>query len=216
MSADIEVRLGAYNLTAKWEEGVVLRNITDIYIHPDWNEYDDRYDADLAILVLNEKVIFTNTISPISFPADGVVFDGDRINNINGTIVGWGLATNKIHEEIPKQAAIKAFSNSHCFLTYSGIASISSTRTFCAGSEEGSPSEGDSGGGFFVDTGTEWVQYGIISSRRTNEIGHVVRDLVSVYTNIKSFKNWIMKIIEESKSSANQILHCSYYEMYSR
>lgn len=205
---DIQVRLGAYNLSETCEEGVALTNVISIYIHPDWNVDHDRYDADLAILVLSDKVIFTTTIRSISLPAYSVG-DGSNIN-VNGTIVGWGLAVNQTHAEIPRQADVRAFNHSHCFLTYADLVALSSARTFCAGSEDANPSQGDSGGGLFVKSGTGWLQYGIISAIRTNKTGHVVRYSASIYTNTASFKNWIMKIIEESGGEVVEDFHCRY------
>lgn len=195
-NGDIEVRLGAYNLTAKSEENVVLRDVSVILVHPDWNVYNDDYDADLAILVLNDYVTFTEYIQRIYLPADGVVVDGSNIN-LSGTIVGWGLAERTTHEEVPKQADIGAYNFTYCFLTLKvkGIVELSSTRTFCAGSEEGNPSRGDSGGGFFVNADDTWRQYGIISAIIANETGHVSRTLASVYTNVQSFQSWIEEMM---------------------
>lgn len=195
---DIEVLLGAYNLSA-CDDDVVRRNVAVIKIHPDWNVNADKFDADVAILVLSENVTFTTHIGPISLPAVGVVVDPSTTIDINGTIVGWGATENSSHgSDIPRHAAIRTYNNSYCFLTDNEALRISSKNSFCAGSNEGSPNRGDSGGGFFVKIDDTWVQYGIVSSIIANEKGRVVRRMVSIYTNVNSFKNWIEETIEES------------------
>lgn len=189
---DIVVRLGAYNLTKKSEEGAVDMKVSEIHVHPDWRVYDEAFDADIAILVLNETISLTNYIQPVYLPADELIIDSYTIN-VTGTIVGWGLAENRAHEEVPRQALIQTFNDSYCYRSDYGTVTLSSARTFCGGNGEGTPNIGDSGSGLFVYNGTNWVQYGIISASSTNGIGQIVRSSNSVYVNVKSFKHWIIE-----------------------
>lgn len=69
---------------------------------------------------------------------------------------------------------------------------------FCGRGIDGNPNEGDSGGGFYVLYGTVWVQYGIISSLRTNASGLVDEKTIAIYTNVKMFKDWINETVNES------------------
>lgn len=156
------MKLGAFNLTIKNEEGAVWMNVTKIFTHPDWNVYDDAYDADVAVLLLNETINFTNYIQKVSLPADDLSIDSDTIDVI-GTSVGWGLAESKTPEEIPMQAEIQTMNNSYCYLSDPGVLTLSSRRTICGKGNEyakgkGTPNIGDSGGGLFVGSGSDWVQ----------------------------------------------------------
>lgn len=81
-SLDVAVFLGAYNLNVKAERGAQQRDVDEICVHPEWKVDNDRYDADLAILVLSEIVEFTKYIRPICMPDDD-----PPIDNI-GSIVG--------------------------------------------------------------------------------------------------------------------------------
>lgn len=97
------------------------------------------------------------------------------------------------------------------------MAIFSSTRTFCGAGEGGSPNKGDSGGGFFVHTGSVWMQYGIISASISDQSGVVLPNTFSVYTNIKSFKNWIADImgsdeIKKNEAIKSKIKFCCNYE----
>lgn len=66
------------------------RNVSDIYVHPEWNIFNEEYDADLANLALSEKIQFSNYIQQVLLPADEIVIDGKTID-VNGTIIGWGV-----------------------------------------------------------------------------------------------------------------------------
>lgn len=194
------MRLGAFNLTKKNEADSVRINVSKIFVHPEWNVYADEYDANVAILVLTYDITFTNYIRPVCLPADNTAIDGYNINVV-GNVVGWGLAENRAHEEIPRHADIRALNDSYCYLHDKDIVSMSSARTFCGGYGDGTPNAGDAGGGFFVKFGSVWVQYGIISASRTDGIGQIVIDSYSVYANVKSFKNWIVEITQDNFSS---------------
>lgn len=117
--------------------------------------------------------------------------------------VGWGLAENTTinkHESIPRHAYTTALNDSYCYTTDRFLAIFSSTRTFCGGGEGGSPNKGDSGGGFFVLSDTIWVQYGIISASLSDARGIVLPKAFTVYTNVKSFKSWIIETVQSSGS----------------
>lgn len=197
LAADIVVKLGAYNLLENSEEGAIVMNVMHIFIHPDWKVYEEAYDADIAILLLSEEITFTDLIQPVSLPADDEFIDGTTIN-LTGTIVGWGVTV-----EYPSQATIKALNDSYCYRSDHGTVTLSSQRTFCGGGVDGTPTLRDSGGGFFVSSGTGWVQYGVISASRTNQRGHIDMNSISIYGNVKLFKNWIDEIVKQSiKTSA--------------
>lgn len=213
------------------ERGAVQQNVSEIYIHPDWDVYDGKYDADISIFVLSENITFTNFIRPICLPEDDVI-----ISNVTGSIVGWGFIENgtSSHLDFPSQGVTKALNDTYCYLTDYGIAMFSSARTFCGGAGSGSPSRGeivfvyvwmviklnstigDSGGGFFVMSESKWVQYGIISALRTNSVGQVNLDSFGIYTNVKEFKNWIVETVGISGCKVMTMrmkmnLNCVYY-----
>jgi secreted trypsin-like serine protease len=80
--SDLEVLLGKQDLT-KDESGSERRNVINIIVHEDWNHTDTRYDADIAILVLNRGVFFTQYITPVCLPTAGA----DASIQSGGTIV---------------------------------------------------------------------------------------------------------------------------------
>jgi len=135
---------GRYNLDARIERGSLQREIDAIHVHPDWRAFTEKFDADIAVLVLKSPVDYTNNIQPICLPASS-----DPIGK-TGTVVGWGLSeltANRPHESIPRSAIVNSANDSYCYTKDPKIALISSTRTFCAGGEgsRGVPCKGDSG-----------------------------------------------------------------------
>lgn len=187
------VRLGAYNLTDISEFNGLHRNVSEIYVHPEWDVYEDNYDADIAILVLRDFVTYTSYIRPICMPEDDPVIDVSDIGV--GYIVVWGSEKNKANEEIPRLIVTSALNNSYCYSTDVGIVMYSSARSFCGWSVE-PPSKSDSGGGFFLNLNFTWVQHGIISAIPTNVTGIVNAKSVSVNTKVADFKDWIDGIIK--------------------
>lgn len=195
---DVIVLLGRYNLDLKVERGAVQRSVDDIRVHPDWNAFEGKFDADIAILVLNEIIEFTSFIRPVCLPSDF-----EEISDF-GLVVGWGISENaepNKHVAILRQASTQSVNDSYCYTKSPEIATFSSTRTFCGSDEsksDGSPNNGDSGGGFLVLSGSHWVQKGIISSSLSNAWGRETSNPFSVYTNVIMFKEWISNVLKQS------------------
>jgi secreted trypsin-like serine protease len=78
---ELEVLLGKQDLS-KDEAGSERRDVTNIFVHKDWKFQEKKYDADVAILVLNEDVVFSQYIMPVCLPTYGV-----NVPLQNGTMV---------------------------------------------------------------------------------------------------------------------------------
>lgn len=79
---DLSVLLGRHDLTEEFEDGSVYRTVKDMWIHPEWRILSDKYDADLAVLVLSEPVEFSQYVQPVCLPQDLSVN-----SKIEGTVV---------------------------------------------------------------------------------------------------------------------------------
>lgn len=122
----------------KNETGTLRIKVNEVYVHPDWKDYELNYDADIAILDLSETVTFSNQIRPICVPSDDVITDGVR-----GSIVGWGLTENGSdnHLKYPRHAYTNALNASYCLTADPELAYLSSTRSFCGRGKEGGPNQ---------------------------------------------------------------------------
>ena len=76
------VFLGAYNIDERIEMGIERRHVDDTRLHPYWESSSEKYDADLAILVLSQTVEFTKNIRPVCMP------ENDPPVDVLGSIVG--------------------------------------------------------------------------------------------------------------------------------
>lgn len=80
--SEILVFLGRHNLTLVGERGSETRSISKAIVHPDWKFNHPKYDADLAVLVLERAVDFTTLIQPVCMPKDPKIME-----QVDGTVV---------------------------------------------------------------------------------------------------------------------------------
>lgn len=215
-ASNVSALLGRLNLTAFDEYGSKTYSAQQIVLHHDWDFNDERYDADIALVILKDVVEFSLYIRAACLPSSGYTeVTGD------GTIVGWGKnynGTGRYFEPEPSKLIIPAINGTHCYTTFNLLARYVSNRAFCGGYENQgkSPCAGDSGGGFYTfDTLSEsWIVYGIIcGSLVGTEYGCDVNKF-SVYTNVSWFIDWLKKNMEESIESFWKYVDfdCSYLE----
>lgn len=75
---DIIVLLGRYNLKLIGERGSEFRDVSRIFVHPDWKNYSVKYDADLALVVLDQEIVFSRFIQPVCMTDDPEISDCDH------------------------------------------------------------------------------------------------------------------------------------------
>jgi hypothetical protein len=73
--------IGRYNLERRVEPRSIHADISEVHIHPDWRYLSEKWDADLALLVLLAPVRFSNFIQPVCLTSDA------RIENYNEGVV---------------------------------------------------------------------------------------------------------------------------------
>ena len=191
LSREIIVQLGVYDLIRIAEVGRVSHAVQSINIHPDWNTLTEPFDADIAVLVLEREVIFSELIHPICLASIQVT------TVMTGIVVGYGRSedTTKIHENIPKAIETPIHTNEHCFLENSSLVKISSERTFCGGTGTGvGVCRGDSGSGLFVANGSAYYLRGIVSSSIIGGRYGCDVDTYSVFTDVTKYAKWIKAI----------------------
>lgn len=137
---DIMTYLGRYSLSSTIENDSVIRNIAEIFIHPNWTTEHYKYDADLAILVLEQRVNFTDFIQPVCLTDDSRIAEYE-----DGYVVGWGRSPSKYTEDVPSQILIHSISDKNCLQDEWNLGQVFSNRSFCAGGRGSGPCKGDSG-----------------------------------------------------------------------
>jgi len=190
---DITVLLGVHDLSKRYEIGRFPYAVQRIHIHRNWNPHTERRDADIAVMVLETEVTFSNYIQPIC-----LIDSSSAVARLTeGVVVGYGKDEdpNKDHTNVPKSINMPIHQNEDCFLKNSIFAQISSKRTFCGGSGNGTGvCKGDSGSGFVVNDGTAYYLRGIVSSSLYNLTNACDVDTYSVFTNVLPFTDWINSV----------------------
>lgn len=184
---------GAHDLNDLFQTGALSGSPSEILLHPDWNPNNQKYDADIAAIILDDEVPYTKYIRPVCLPPNEIVAK-------EGYVIGWGKSedTTKEHENIPKQIKIPIHPNEHCFLESPEFTKISSKRTICGGARDGiGPCLGDSGSGLIVKNGNVFYLKGLVSASLTNQ-GQCDVTNFALYTNVEKFLSWIEAPTEES------------------
>lgn len=106
---------------------MILRNVSRSEIHPDWDATIRSRDADIAILVLDETITFTDYIQRVRLPANMTN------ENMQGIVVGYSQRKETVRAETPRRIIVKAVSRSDCYRDDTPTANLTSDRTFCGG-----------------------------------------------------------------------------------
>lgn len=71
------------------------KKVEEIITHPNWSSFEEKYNADIALLVLKNSVEFSMFIRPICFPpTNDIKFSADEVE---GTVVSLTLKFLNIH-----------------------------------------------------------------------------------------------------------------------
>lgn len=206
---ELLVYLGKHNLSAS-KGNIEWFHPYEILIHPDWESGGKHFDADIALLVAEVPIPFSSTISSVCLWTDLVEEDEFHV----GTIVGWGSEdkSNTTADETPNKIQMQRVPSTRCYEDFHLIASIASSRTFCAAEvgqeEEDGPCTGYSGnfysfkqthksceyllgGGFFVEENGVWYIQGIVSASFLSKRNRCDVSKYSLFTKINEFISWI-------------------------
>ncbi|XP_046683966.1 LOW QUALITY PROTEIN: serine proteinase stubble-like [Homalodisca vitripennis] len=197
VDADIlVVQLGKYHLYQFSDDSVQNKQVRDVHVHPRYNSTN--YLDDLAVLVLSSPAEFTKFVRPVClWPKNN--FNLPSIDNMEGTVVGWGYdENNQVTEEL-KMARMPVVSYVTCLKSYPQFFSqfTSENKTFCAGFRQGtSVCNGDSGGGMVFQQNNVWYLRGLVSitvakqGLRVCDTNHYV-----VFTDVANYINWISQYL---------------------
>lgn len=184
---------GAYDLNELYQTGLISMSPEKVFIHPDWNPSNKRYDADIAALIVEDEVPYTKYIRPICLSLN-------ELEVGEGYVTGWGESQDKTkeHENLPKQIKIPIHDNEKCFLESNEFVQIASGRTICGGARDNvGPCRGDSGGGLYVKNSNVFYLKGLVSVSLTDN-GECDVTNYALYTNVDKYMKWIQNPSEDA------------------
>jgi len=159
-AADIQVTVGAHNLSLSHEIGKQTIAVRKIISHPDWNPKIPSFDADIALLELDEKITFSGYVQPICLISPG----SDMEYITKGIVAGFGKSEFNEYEQVARFIDTPIHSYQNC-LQSQAHQSLLSHRMFCGGHANGSGvCVGDSGSGLHVVYKNTFYLRGIVSA----------------------------------------------------
>jgi secreted trypsin-like serine protease len=185
---------------------VIRGSFSSFRIHPDWDYDSTKYDADIAVLVLKNKITYGPYIQPACLPAPST-----SVFNIRGTVVGYGLSENSnTNEDRPKFVEIPSIDNEKCLWNSPLFYNAGSERAFCAGERGKNPCRGDSGSGFYVQHRDTYTVNGLVSAGAFN----CSASQYVVFTNVPKFVDWIRQEMAREDGNEEQgdgiTLNCEF------
>ncbi|XP_070497560.1 chymotrypsin-like protease CTRL-1 [Chironomus tepperi] len=158
----LSVVLGAHDLSKSYENGRVTVGVKSIHVHPDWNSDSDIYDGDVALLVLETEVQFSDTIQPVCLSTP----QSTSSQKTEGIVAGY-QKTEGVNHAKKLTVSIKSYRN--CFRENRNLKSFLTSRSICGYSKANSEDfEAGSGSGFYVFDNNRFYLRGITSASSLN------------------------------------------------
>ncbi|XP_035222508.1 serine protease 30-like isoform X2 [Stegodyphus dumicola] len=174
-----------------------IRYLKEIFIHPDYNgmrtnsEILTKKGSDIALVRINAPVAMTDYVRPVCLPPwKAQILPGTLCH-----VTGWGSTMGTGNSDVLKQAEVPVVSHETCARYYTFL-NISKTM-ICAGYASGGHDscQGDSGGPLVLQKLNHWYLVGLVSTGGNC----AAAKQPGIYTNVSSFKAWILKIMYKHK-----------------
>ncbi|XP_039466216.1 serine protease 27-like isoform X2 [Oreochromis aureus] len=188
---DTAVFLGVQNLTGAFPPVVGLR-VDKIICHPDYRNLTLKNN--ICLLKLSTPVNFTDYIQPICLAAENSTFYAGT----NTWLTGFGITSNLTFPNILQEANVPVVGNNECQCYYEDLTFSSITENMiCTGLQAGGTSScyGDGGGALMIETGSVWIQIGIVSF----SVGCARPLRPEVYTRVSQYQKWISDTITDTE-----------------
>nr|XP_029718824.1 serine proteinase stubble-like isoform X2 [Aedes albopictus] len=191
LTSQIRIRVGEYDFSHVQEQlPYTERAVARKVVHPKYNFFT--YEFDLALVKLEQPLVFAPHISPICLPATDDLLIGE-----NATVTGWGrLSEGGTLPSVLQEVSVPIVSNDRCKSMFlrAGRHEFIPDIFLCAGHETGGQDscQGDSGGPLQVKgKDGHYFLAGIISWG----IGCAEANLPGVCTRISKFVPWILDTV---------------------
>ncbi|XP_055295953.1 serine protease gd-like [Sitodiplosis mosellana] len=188
----VVLAFGRHDIRDWTEKNMVISDVDEIIVHPDYLSKKDSkiFDADIAILITKDFISYTSMIKPICLWPSSV--DGTHsLIGTNGTLVGWGQPFENVDENVPRRLTLPIVRNNLCFPS---DRSTNARRVFCAGTEKRgyAPCNGDSGSALAIYANGAWFLRGLVSAALGDPIlNRCDLNTYAIFTDIINYRTWI-------------------------
>ncbi|CAG9858489.1 unnamed protein product [Phyllotreta striolata] len=155
-------------------------------------------DGDIAVIELQNDLVLNKSIKP------ACLWSGDdsieAVVGEVGVVAGWGKTEKGVLSlSQPKFAKMPIVSQEQCLRSHPQFAAVTSSRTLCAGNNDGSgPCNGDSGGGLMIRRNGQWALRGLVSLSLASGVPVLGCDLslYVVFTDVSKYSDWLYSVIK--------------------
>ncbi|KAH9494424.1 Transmembrane protease serine 3 [Bulinus truncatus] len=184
-----QIIAGKHHLN-KIDPGERTVNVAKIFMHTNYN--NNTIANDIALLLLEQPLTYSNVIRPICLPTED---QGVRAGE-NCLLAGWGATKGTADQLVLNQVVLPIISDDICALEdWYGPDFLPNT-TFCAGYEQGGQDgcSGDSGGSLICRRNGLWYSQGIHSW------GYGCGEFKwpGIYTDVSKYSQWIFDTIQHN------------------
>jgi secreted trypsin-like serine protease len=182
---ELSLLFGAFDLKNSLEPDQLFLPVSSYSLHQDWNYNTDRYNDDVAVLLLEKNIPISRFVQPICL--------SDRIDAKEGMVTGWG-ETKSSNEKLPiqmKQRIIQA--DLECYKRNPKLEVIDHKNSFCAvaNTAEKEVCIGDSGSVLIVVINEVFYFKGIVSSIDENHNTRYTANTPAFYTDVPKYISFI-------------------------
>jgi secreted trypsin-like serine protease len=160
-----------------------------IILHPNWNPFNQNFDADVALLLMETEMVFSQFIQPIC-----LFHESDTVGHIQeGWLVGYGYSndfSNQLNVQ-PRKIRIPIINQNFCLSREPRYSSLMAPRSFCAGTPSSNICHNDLGSGLFVNNNGRFFLAGIASVSLSNKFNYCDVSTPAIFTNIHLMASWI-------------------------
>ncbi|XP_030753933.1 trypsin-1-like [Sitophilus oryzae] len=195
--ASLKVTLSQHDLTKESSDAQVV-NVKSIIVHPGYS--CKKVKDDIAILELNEQVIWSQSIIPACLPAGSEQKAYSTFDNNLATVAGWGWINEERGKggraEILQKAKVNVIEIEKCRTWYKSQGKKTKIQEgqICAGYEQGGIDAcwADSGGPLMIDANDQMMVVGVVSTG----IGCARPYLPGIYTRVSEYIPWIRDVLQ--------------------
>jgi secreted trypsin-like serine protease len=156
--------------------------------HSGYNVRSRNHDHDIGLIILRDKVEFTNYVSPICLLEE-------KFETWGYVVSGWGRTENDTVSNVNLKTTLPAYSWNECAEKYRSINVELTSRQICVGGMKNRDTcQGDSGGPLMVEKANgRWYAAGVVSFG----VGCGKQGWPGVYTYIPNYIEWIKNTIAQ-------------------
>lgn len=130
---------GKIDLTNFNDKNFQFLQISNIFIHPDWDAMLTSYDGDIAVVLLQTMILFNKNVQPICLPVENDSLDLYK----KGSVAGWGLTENETQSNVLKIVQLRVVPKRTCLDSDNLFSFVMSSKNFCTEFSNKGPCKGE-------------------------------------------------------------------------